>query len=98
VESYAPGPNYEDVRVVLEGDWSGERTVVFFDTYDGIPAGRVRTRGTENGLVVRLPDFRHDVALVVYPPGAEVPQVQEGGPNTPLHDRFERLLDRRREE
>ena len=92
VVSYSCGPIEERIEVILEGDQRGKHTVVFYDTFDGVPLESIELTGTREGLVVPVPEFRHDIAFVAYSeePRGLIP-LPERTP-TPIHDHFDRLV------
>lgn len=90
LESYDCEAGGGPVEASLEGDFRGPRRIVFYDAFDGVPAGETRAAGTEKGIAFRIPAFRHDTAFKCVPGGATDSPPLERSP-TPIHDRFERM-------
>jgi len=80
------------LEVWLEGDFKGEREIFFYDTFDGVMVGRAAAAGTEQGIAVTLPAFRHDLAFKCRRIGAG-PAWPAEKPLTPIHDRFVKLQE-----
>jgi len=93
VLGYSSGPIGQKPKIILEGTSGGKYTVVFFDTFDGVPLGSVELSATEKGLIVPVPDFRHDIALVAYIETSREPVMSQKKAATPIHDRFEQLVE-----
>lgn len=90
VRSYRSGSTAGKVKIILKGDRKGKHTVVFFDTFDGVPLKKIELTGTKKGLFVPVSGFTHDIALAVYPGEGDATLRIPKKPETPLHERFEK--------
>ncbi len=90
LERYGCEPASGPIEALLEGDFRGARRILFYDAFDGVLVGEAKAEGTEKGISIPVPAFRHDVAFKCLPADAAVPPAG-GKPATPLHDRFEKM-------
>lgn len=79
-------------EMLVDTGMQGPHVIIFYDTFDGVEIARQKAESDENGLLIRVPRFRHDVAIKCMlaedapePPG-------NARPATPIHDRFEKLI------
>ncbi len=75
----------------VKGAFEGEYVCAFYDMFDGIVLGAEKITGTSRGIEIPVPRFRHDIAVKCVRNGTPAPEV-DAKRETPLHDRFEKIL------
>jgi len=90
VQAYKCDFPSQPVTLRVSGDFAGPQWVVFYDTFDGVAVRVTRATGTRDGIAIRVPGFRHDVALKCTPEADGYPAPTITG-KMPIHERFIKL-------
>jgi hypothetical protein len=90
VKSYETVQDSARIELDIDGKLDGAWEVVFYDTFDGIAVSKTTAQGSDKGMTIVVPHFRHDLAFKCSPL-KENPTPLDVKPPTPIHERFTRL-------